>query len=126
MEKKKFIINRHLILRRSSYSQTQETHVKYCEKDSHNMSFIVKGLHYNKMEKQEKEWKEFKEDLIGSMELKYKELIRILSTKTKYVEKKTMDKCLKHIRNIIHSHKVLMRESPSIKVRTLEVRNEVF
>lgn len=58
---------------------------------------------------QQKQWEEFKEDLLGSMDLEYKELIRILNTKNKYVETKTMNKCLKHIRNIIHSHKILIK-----------------
>lgn len=58
---------------------------------------------------QQKQWEEFKEDLLGSMDLEYKELVRILNTKTKYVETKTMNKCLKHIRNIIHSHKILRK-----------------
>lgn len=58
---------------------------------------------------QQKQWEEFKEDLLGSMDLEYKELIRILNIKNKYVETKTMNKCLKHIRNIIHSHKILIK-----------------
>lgn len=58
---------------------------------------------------QQKQWEEFKEDILGSMDLEYKELIRILNTKNKYVETKTMNKCLKHIRNIIHSHKILIK-----------------
>lgn len=63
-----------------------------------------------KTEKQKQEWKEFKEDLLGSMELELKEVRRILNTKNKYVERKTMDKCLKHIRSILHSHKILLND----------------
>lgn len=66
-----------------------------------------------KTQKQEKQWEEFKDDLLGSMDSEYNELRRILNTKTKYVETKTMNKCLKLIRNIIHSHKVLRRDSLS-------------
>ena len=64
-----------------------------------------------KMEKtQKQEWKEFKEDLLGSMDSELKEVKRILNTKIKYMETKTMNKCLKHIRSILHSHKILLND----------------
>lgn len=77
-----------------------------------------------KTQKQEKQWEEFKDDLLGSMDSEYNELRRILNTKTKYVETKTMNKCLKLIRNIIHSHKVLMRDSSYINNASLGGEDE--
>ena len=65
--------------------------------------------------KKQKQWEDFKSDLLVGMDLDYKEVLRILNTKNKYLETKTMEKCMKHIRNIIHDHKILMRDSSAIK-----------
>lgn len=68
-----------------------------------------------KTPKQEKEWQEFKDDLLGSMDLEYSELVKMMNikinSKTKYLETKDMNKFLKKIRNIIHSHKILRRNN---------------
>lgn len=93
-------------------TKQQGTHVNHCDR---RISYppIVQALFIIKMEKTEKqkqEWKEFKEDLLGSMDLELKEIRRMLNTKDKYIETKTMDKCLKHFRSILHSHKILLND----------------
>lgn len=68
---------------------------------------------------QKKQWQEFLDDNLGSMDLEYNELRRILdpkfNNKTKYIETKLMKECFKRIGNIIKSHHILRREQEKIK-----------
>lgn len=68
--------------------------------------------------KEQKQWEQFKDDILGSMDLEYEELRRkldpVFHNKTKYVNGKLMKDCFKHFGAIIQSHHILRREQDNV------------
>lgn len=78
-----------------------------------------------------KQWQEFKDDNLRSMDISYQELRRILDpvfhNKTINVNGKLLKDCFRHIGDIIHSHHFLRSEwgkTETVKDASLGGKNE--